>query len=69
MHEHDDIDPESNLFHNVTSNCCYYIETQFTEKFNVENSLSIIHFNRRSLNANFQKIKDQKTPTATYHAF
>lgn len=37
MQEQDiDIDSESNFFDYVTSNCCYYTENQFKEKFNLE---------------------------------
>ncbi len=53
------IDPESNFFdHVIIINCCYYNENQFKEKFNLEHSISIIHFNSTSLYANFNKIRD-----------
>ena len=59
MQEQDiDIDPESNFFDYVKRNCCYYTERQFKEKFNLKRGISIIHFNSRSLYANFNKIKD-----------
>lgn len=57
MHERD-IDPESNFFDQVIRNCFYYTEPQFKEKFNLENGISIVHFNSRSLYANFDKIRD-----------
>lgn len=52
-----DTDPESKYFNNGR-NCDYYTENQFNEKFGSEHNIKIIHFNSRSLYANFYKIKD-----------
>jgi len=51
-----DIDPESNFFDQVTRNCLYYTEHQFKEKFNLENGISIVHFNSRSLNLTWKMV-------------
>ena len=53
-----DIDPDTNIYNNLTSKCEYYTDSKFTEKISKINGLSFIHFNARSLNKNFQKIKD-----------
>lgn len=59
MHEFEyNIDPESNFFKNVNNNCDYYTDDQFNARIKVNQGLSIIHFNSRSLNANFQHIKE-----------
>lgn len=61
-----DIDPESNCFKNVNNKCCYYSEDQFKTDIKLDNGISIIHFNSRSLYTNFHNIKDYlsqfKTP-------
>lgn len=53
-----DIDPENNFFININNNCCYYTEDQYNRSFKSDNTISIIHFNSRSLYANFQNIKE-----------
>ena len=53
-----DIDPDTNFYNNLTSKCEYYTDSKYTEKISKINGLSCIHFNARSLNKNFQKIKD-----------
>lgn len=53
-----DIDPELNLFDNIDIDCCYYTEQQFNMNIKYEYGISIIHFNSRSLYANFQSIKE-----------
>ena len=58
MHDDSDIDPEDNFLNDVNSDCCYYTENQFKNKVNLKNGVSIIHFNSRSLYANFQDIKE-----------
>ena len=53
------IDPVNNLYNNILVNCKYYDNFQFNVLSKKENTgLSIIHFNARSLNANFDHIKD-----------
>ena len=57
MHDMDnDIDPENNFYNTTNNHCEYYTEDQFKGKENME-GVSIIHFNCRSMNANFSKIK------------
>lgn len=51
-----EIDPETYLYNEP--NCQYYTEEQFNSKVNMKQSLSVIHFNSRSLWKNFVKIKD-----------
>ena len=53
----EDIDPECNFFLNVNDNCSYYSEDQFINNIKLDQSISIIHFNSRSLYANFSNIK------------
>lgn len=53
-----DIDPENNLFHNINNNCSYYTEDEFNVTFQSDDNISIIHFNSRSLYANFLNIKE-----------
>ena len=55
--EHD-IDPESNFFQNISNNCGYYTEEKFNKSIKLDQGLSIIHFNSRSLYANFEKIEE-----------
>lgn len=61
-----DIDPDNNIFNNMSNNCTYYTDTIFNETVNVEGKISLIHFNSRSLYSNFECIKDYlglfKTP-------
>ncbi|KAL7373405.1 hypothetical protein ABVT39_006045 [Epinephelus coioides] len=52
-----DIDPENNFFHNIKNNCYYYTEEQFNNTIKSGNKISVIHFNSRSLYANFENIK------------
>lgn len=53
-----DIDPDNNFFSNITDNCCYYTDEQYNQTIKTDNKLSIIHFNSRSMYANFSNIKD-----------
>ena len=54
------IDPDNNLYNDIDLKCNYYTDNQFDT--NMQDigllELSIIHFNARSLNANFLKIYD-----------
>uniref|UniRef100_A0A8C6M161 Reverse transcriptase domain-containing protein n=1 Tax=Nothobranchius furzeri TaxID=105023 RepID=A0A8C6M161_NOTFU len=52
------IDPDYNFFNNEIHECNYYNEEQFNIKMKSENSLTIAHFNSRSLYANFDAIKE-----------
>ena len=52
------IDPENNFYNSTNSNCEYYTDEQFKCNVSMDGSLSIIHFNGRSLYRNFIKIKD-----------
>lgn len=51
-----DIDPVNNFFLNTNSNCFYYNNEQFNCSVKTEKQFSIIHFNSRSLYANFHNI-------------
>lgn len=52
-----DTDPNQNLLDNIEANCCYYTEEQFNTTIKYDLGISIIHFNSRGLNVNFQSIK------------
>jgi len=52
-----DINPVNNFFANINNNCQYYTDEQFNSSIKTEHQLSIIHFNSRSLYANFNSIK------------
>lgn len=52
------IDPENNLFCNINISCRYYTENQYNATIREEKNISIIHFNTRSLYANFHKMKE-----------
>ncbi|KAL7374674.1 hypothetical protein ABVT39_005135 [Epinephelus coioides] len=52
-----DIDPDNNFFSTINNNC-YYTDEQYNQTINTDNKLSIIHFNSRSMYANFSNIKD-----------
>lgn len=54
----EDIDPERNFFASSINDCQYYSEDRYNSKFRTDNNFSIIHFNSRSLYANFHHIKD-----------
>ena len=56
LHDMDsDIDPENHFYNNINNQCEYYTEAQI--KGNMQGTISIIHFNCRSMKANFSKIK------------
>ncbi len=52
------IDPENNFYNSINSNCEYYTDEQFKCNVSMKGNLSLIHFNARSLQRNFGKIKD-----------
>ena len=54
----EDVDPDNNFFDDIFDNCCYYTTDKYNRTVKVDNKLSIIHFNSRSLYANFNSIKD-----------
>ena len=54
----EDVDPDNNFFNDLVDNCCYDTMDQYNRTVKVDNKLSIIHFNSRSLYANFNSIKD-----------
>jgi len=53
-----DIDPENNFLSNINNDCCYYTEEQFNQSIKMDSKMSLIHFNSRSLYANFNNIKE-----------
>ena len=57
--EHD-IDPDNNFFLNINNDnkCCYYTDDQYNRDITSKGKLSIIHFNSRSMYANFNNIKE-----------
>lgn len=52
-----DIDPENNFFTRSVNDCQYYTEDHYNGNFKNVNTFSVIHFNSRSLYANFDNIK------------
>ena len=57
LQDMNEIDPENNFFHNIQIHCEYYTDEQFNVTVKMDRAVSIIHFNSRSLNSNFSKIK------------
>jgi hypothetical protein len=54
-----DLDPENNVFNNITIDCEYFTDEQFRANYTDKSrGLSIIYFNCRSMSANFAKIED-----------
>ena len=59
----DNIDPDDNFYNglNVDTDSVYYTEDEFNEKIvtkvQAASTFSIIHFNARSMSANFNKLK------------
>ena len=54
-----ELDPENNLFNNIDIDCEYFTDEQFRGNYKGNSrGLSIIHFNCRSMSANFDKIED-----------
>lgn len=54
----EDFNSEEHFFVNLNSVSQYYSEDQYNNCFKSDNKISIIHFNSRSLYANFQNIKE-----------
>lgn len=53
-----DTDPENNFYKNNNCNCEYYTNEKLQSSVSMNNALSLIHFNSRSLCTNFQDIKE-----------
>lgn len=53
-----DLDPNNNFLASLNSRCCYYTDEQFNQNINSQGKFSLIHFNSRSLYANFSNIKE-----------
>ena len=51
------IDPDRNYFNSIISKCQYYTDFQFNQIESTDIGLSMVHFNCRSLNRNFEEIK------------
>ena len=52
------IDPDNHVHASISTHTKYYSDEQFVRDVTSKGDLSFIHFNARSLNKNFQKIKD-----------
>ena len=52
------IDPDNHFHASIPTDTKYYSDEQFVRYVKSKGDLSFIHFNARSLNKNFQKIKD-----------
>ena len=52
------IDPDNHFHASISTDTNYYSDEQFVRDVKSKGDLSFIHFNARSLNTNFQKIKD-----------
>lgn len=49
----DHVNPDNNFYSDFINNCCYNSVDQFNRTVQAENKISNIHFNSRSLYANF----------------
>ena len=54
----DNIDPDNNFYNRIKNKHNYYTEAQFLKHFKENENLNIIHFNARSLKANFVRIEN-----------
>lgn len=54
----EEIDPDSNFYFNGIYKCGYYTDEKFNKDIKMGGNLSIVHFNSRSLYANFDHIQD-----------
>ena len=52
------VDPDKHLFNSINSMCDYYTDEQIHDSVRLDNNFSLIHFNCRSVYANFTKIKE-----------
>lgn len=53
-----DTDPDTNFYSKININCEYYTEVEYNKQIKMNDALSIIHFNSRSLYTKLGKIKD-----------
>ena len=53
-----ELDPENNFFNSINIDCKYYMDTELSHQIKHQNGFSIIHFNCRSMNANFSKLEN-----------
>ena len=53
-----DIDPDNNFFSAINNNCYYYTDELYNRSIKADGKFSIIHFNSRSMYANFSLIKE-----------
>ncbi|XP_013868123.1 uncharacterized protein LOC106520513 [Austrofundulus limnaeus] len=53
-----DIDPDNNFLDYLNDNCHYYTDDNYSQCVKSDKEMSIIHFNSRSLYANYEKIKE-----------
>lgn len=58
LYELDDVDPESHVFNHFGDTCKYYTDDQVKNEVDITQTFSLIHFNSRSMYANFTEIKD-----------
>lgn len=53
-----DVDPENHVFNHINDSCRYYSEELLNDSVELDKTLSLIHFNCRSLPKNFIKINE-----------
>ncbi len=53
-----DVDPENHVFSHINDSCRYYTDENLNDSIELDKTLSLIHFNCRSLPKNFTKIKE-----------
>ena len=58
MEHENNIDPDKNLFNKLIHDCTYYTDEQFVTSVKLVDSITMIHFNSRSLYSNFEAIKE-----------
>lgn len=61
-----EIDPENHFYTN-NCHCEYYTNDQFKSSVRMNNALTILHFNSRSLYTNFEEIKDYLRQFQNFH--
>lgn len=54
----DSIDPDNNILSNTKNDCLYYTDSTYDKIFIQDKNISLIHFNSRSLQSNFEAIQD-----------
>lgn len=58
MNTDTDLDPNCNFFDYQNNSCCYFTEKQFNSMDISGQEFSVVHFNSRSLNVNYENIKE-----------